>query len=127
VCVSDTCTCLELSGRDFRKLMETSPESMGSIEELCWRRDFKKAVALKLKKDFPYDNPREAFDAVNENGSEELDARAIGKLLREMDPEYTDDEIQSVIKVMDLTGSGSVSFDEFKKVFVANVRTSAAM
>lgn len=127
VCLSDTCTCLELSGRDFRKLMETSPDTMGSIEELCWRRDFKKAVALKLKKDFPYDNPREAFDAVNENGDKELDARAIGKLLREMDPEYTDEEIQSVIKVMDLTGSGSVSFDEFKKVFVANVRTSAAM
>jgi serine/threonine protein kinase len=127
LCLSDTCTCLELSGRDFRKLMDTSPDTMGSIEELCWRRDFKKAVAKKLKKDFPYDNPREAFDAVNENGDEELDARAIGKLLREMDPEYTDDEIQSVIKVMDLTASGSVSFDEFKKVFVANVRTSAAM
>jgi serine/threonine protein kinase len=127
VCVSDACTCLELSGRDFRKLMETSPDTMGSIEELCWRRDFKKAVARKLKKDFPYDNPREAFDAVNENGDEELDARAIGKLLREMDPDYTDEEIQSVIKVMDLTASGSVSFDEFKKVFVANVRTSAAM
>jgi serine/threonine protein kinase len=127
VCLSDTCVCMELSGRDFRKLMETSPDTMGSIEELCWRRDFKKAVALKLKKDFPYDNPREAFDAVNESGAEELDAQAIGKLLREMDPEYTDDEIQSVIKVMDLTASGSVSFDEFKKVFVANVRTSAAM
>jgi serine/threonine protein kinase len=127
VCVSDTCTCLELSGRDFRKLMETSPETMGSIEDLCWRRDFKKAVALKLRKDFPYDNPREAFDAVNEHGDEELDARAIGKLLREMDPEYTDEEIQSVIEVINLTASGSVSFDEFKKVFVANVRTSAAM
>jgi Ca2+-binding EF-hand superfamily protein len=47
--------------------------------------------------------------------------------MREMDPDYTDDEVREIIQVLDLTNSGNVGFDEFKKVFVGDIRTSESM
>ena len=47
--------------------------------------------------------------------------------MRDMDKDYTAEEIQEVMDVVDLTGSGDVSFDEFCKVFIANIKTSASI
>ena len=47
--------------------------------------------------------------------------------MRDMDKEYTDEEIHEVMDVVDLTGSGDISFDEFCKVFIANIKTSASI
>lgn len=130
LCISDGgCMAQELLGSDFRKLMEMSPDMKESIRELCLRRDFKKAVVYRLKKEFPYSNPREAYDAVSENkcDSNGLDAEAVGKLMRELNPEYTDDEIMELLRVLDLNYSGRISFDEFKKLFIADIRTSASI
>ena len=49
------------------------------------------------------------------------------KRMRDMDKDYTDDEIQEVMDVVDLTGSGDISFEEFCKVFIANIKTSASI
>jgi Ca2+-binding EF-hand superfamily protein len=51
----------------------------------------------------------------------------ISMLMREIHPEYTDDEILEIIRVLALTNSNDVSFDEFKKVFVADIRLSASV
>ena len=47
--------------------------------------------------------------------------------MRDMDKDYTDDEIQEVMNVVDLTGSGDICFEEFCKVFIANIKTSASI
>ena len=47
--------------------------------------------------------------------------------MRDMDKDYTDDEIQKVMNVVDLTGSGDICFEEFCKVFIANIKTSASI
>ena len=47
--------------------------------------------------------------------------------MRDMDKDYTAEEIQEVMDVVDLTGSGDVSYDEFCKVFIANIKTSASI
>jgi CRP-like cAMP-binding protein len=130
ICASaEGCMAHELKGRDFRKLIDLSPDMKASLRDLCLRRDFKKAVVMRLKKEFPYDNPWEAFDAVcaGKCSAEGLDEEAIGNLMRAMDPEYTDEEVREMINVLDLANSGKVTFDEFKKVFVADIRTAASI
>jgi CRP-like cAMP-binding protein len=128
VCVSDEgCKVFEMQGKDFRNLMEVSEHVKDSFLDLCRRRDFKKAVVFRLRKQFPYHNPREAFDAVDSEGRGVLNAKSIGNLMRELDEDFTDAEITDIIKTLNLTGSGTVSFDEFQKVFVANIRTSGSI
>ena len=90
------------------------------------RRDFKKAVVMRLNKEFPYQNPREAFESVKTDQShpEYLSKQEVAKLMREFYSTYSDREVKELIGTMDLTHSGTVSFDEFKKVFIADIKSS---
>ena len=117
----------ELIGKDFRKLVNSSPNIQDAIRDLQLRREFKKAVVRRLRKEFPYHNPREAFQAADDQNKGMLDKTSIGKLMRELNPEYTEDEIQELLDALDITKSGNVTFDEFKKVFIADIRTAASM
>jgi len=129
VCASKTCKTYEMTGRDFRALLEMSPDMATSLRDLCLRRDFKKAVVQRLKQEFPYQNPRQAFDAVKTDRTcESLTVQEISDLMRELNAEYTDEEIRQVLAAIKLnTNSGNMSFDEFKKVFIANIKTSASI
>ena len=65
ICASpEGCRAEKMSCKDFRTLMDSSPGMEDSLRELSIRRDFKKAVVHRLRKEFPYDNPKAAFDAV---------------------------------------------------------------
>jgi len=127
VCITPRCVVKVMKGHDFRKLMDLYPEAKSAIRDLSLQRDFKKAVVFRLKKEFPYSDPVKAFEAVGVDKDGELGVEAISKIMRDMDPAYTDDEIQEVIRIMDLTGSGTICFDEFRKVFVADIRASASI
>jgi hypothetical protein len=125
---ADECVLLEMKGRDFHRLAKRAPDIMTSIRNLSLRRDFKKAVVHRLKKEFPYDNPREAFDAVKlDKKRQNLNVEDVTQLMRELNPNYTKAEILEIIRVLALTKSDDVSFDEFKKVFIADVRLSASV
>lgn len=116
LCVSNEgCIAQKLAGRDFRKLVDVSPNVKDSLYDLNMRRQFKKAVVLRLNKEFPYANPREAFDAVDLEKRGVLDVEAISKLLRELNPEITKEEINEMMVALDLTQSGDITFEEFKK------------
>jgi len=121
------CVLKELPKDEFRKLKKKSPDIVDSLRDLSIRRDFKKAVVQRLRKEFPYDNPREAFDAVKTDpNSDRLDFKAVASLMRELHP-YTDAEILEIIRTLDLTNTGDINFDEFKKLFVADIRKSASI
>ncbi|CAB9525992.1 MAP kinase-activated protein kinase 2 (Fragment) [Seminavis robusta] len=129
ICATESgCTVYEMQGRDFRKLMRRAPDIKASLHNLCMRRDFKKAVVMRLNKEFPYQNPREAFDAVKTDTSRphHLSKEEVANLMREFYSSYSDKEVSELIRTMDLTGSGTVSFDEFKKVFIASKKGSEA-
>jgi serine/threonine protein kinase len=126
-CETDSCVCQVMTGREFRRLMDLNPDAKASLRELCLRRDLKKAIVHKLQADFPYDNPMVAFLAVGVDENGLLGVNSITKIMRDMDPEYTDNEIEELVKIMDLTNSGTVSFEEFRKVFVADIRASASI
>jgi serine/threonine protein kinase len=126
-CESDSCVCQVMAGREYRRLMDLNPDAKASLRELCLRRDLKKAIVHRMKKEFPYNNPMEAFLAVGVDANGLLGVDSITKIMRDMDPEYTDNEIAELFNIMDLTNSGTVSFEEFRKVFVADLRTSASI
>lgn len=124
---ADGCVIKEMMGSEFHALSETLPEIKASLADLSLRRDFKKAIVLRLKKEFPYDNPREAFDAVKIGSCNELNFQAVSSLMRELNPGYTDDEIKEMIQTLDLVNSGSVTYEQFEKIFVADIRKSASI
>lgn len=121
------CILQNLKGDDFRKVAQESPNVKESLQDLCRRRDFKKAIVKRMNVDFPYANPRLAFDAVDSKNMGYLDFETIAVLLREFDESYKDDEVRMVLKACDLTKSGRIEFEEFQKVFVADINKSASM
>mmetsp|Transcript_9084 Transcript_9084/g.21605 ORF Transcript_9084/g.21605 Transcript_9084/m.21605 type:complete len:776 (-) Transcript_9084:1007-3334(-) len=128
VCVDeDGCVAQGLPGTNFRKLYADSENVRNSIRDLLLRRELKKAIVQRLKKEFPYDNPEEAFRAVDSEGKGVLDKKCIEKLMKEWNPSITEAEVREVLGVLDITKSGHVTFDEFKKVFIGSIRTSASM
>jgi len=128
ICVSKTCKVYEMSGKDFRALLDLSPDMKASLTDLGLRRDFKKAVVKRIKKEFPYQNPREAFDAVKTDKScEDLTSQEVRNLMKELNPKYSDEEIRQVLDAIKLTESNRMSFEEFQKVFVADIKASSSM
>jgi serine/threonine protein kinase len=128
-CVSKGgCVGQELLGEDFRKLAEESPHIRTTLRDLQLRREFKKAVVRRLKKQFPYKRPKEAFQAADNKDMGYLDKESVAALMRELHPGYTDDEIAEILETLSLTSkTGRVTFDEFKKVFIGDKRTSESM
>mmetsp|Transcript_3229 Transcript_3229/g.8942 ORF Transcript_3229/g.8942 Transcript_3229/m.8942 type:complete len:865 (+) Transcript_3229:216-2810(+) len=128
VCVSkEGCVAQALQGREFRKLLASSTSVQDSLKELYLRREFKKAIVMRMRKNFPYDDPEEAFAAADEEHVGRLNKENVSKLMREMNPDFTDEEVEGVIHALNLTGSGSVTFEEMKKALVGDLRTSASM
>lgn len=127
-CISEGgCIATRMLGPDFRKLMDASPDIKESLTDMMNRRDFKKAVVLRLGHEFPYVNPREAFDAVDVKRRGVLHVEDVTRLMRSLDMNYTDFEVQSMMQTLDLSKDGEITFDEFKKVFIGDIRTTQSM
>jgi CRP-like cAMP-binding protein len=89
---ADGCIVQELDGARFRSLASNYADIYSSMHDLCRRRDFKKAVVLRLQSEFPYNNPRKAFDAIRrgqETNAQYLDFDAVASLMRELNDDYT--------------------------------------
>jgi CRP-like cAMP-binding protein len=91
---SDGCIIQELDGVRFRSLASSYADIYSSMHDLCLRRDFKKAVVLRLQSEFPYNNPRKAFDAILQgqettNSQQYLDFTAVASLMRGLNDDYT--------------------------------------
>jgi serine/threonine protein kinase len=121
------CIATRMLGPDFRKLMDASPDIKESLTDMMNRRDFKKAVVIRLGHEFPYNNPREAFDAVDVKRRGVLHVNDVTRLMRSLDKDYTDFEVQSMMNTLDLSRDGEITFDEFKKVFIGDIRTTQSM
>lgn len=127
-CISpEGCVASRMLGHDFRQLMDASPNLKESLIDMMNRRDFKKAVVSKLGSEFPYEDPRKAFDACDAKKRGALLLDDVAKLMRDMDKDYTEDELQMMMQTLDLSKDGKISFDEFVKVFIGNIRTTQSM
>ena len=126
-CITDECVALRMFGRDFRQLMDAAPHVKESLTDMMNRRDFKKAVVLRLGHEFPYDDPRKAFNAVDINKRGFLQKKDIAHIMRSMDKDYTDGEVDAMMHTLDLSNDGKVRYDEFVKVFIGDIRATQSM
>mmetsp|Transcript_9203 Transcript_9203/g.17325 ORF Transcript_9203/g.17325 Transcript_9203/m.17325 type:complete len:804 (+) Transcript_9203:48-2459(+) len=118
VCSSDECIVHEMKARDFYELYNTSSRMKAALTEVCYRREFQKALVTKTQKEFPdVKDLREVFDAADLDKSGVLNIDEVTVLLRSFDPSMTEDEIKEVITSLDLDESGRISFNEFKIIF----------
>jgi CRP-like cAMP-binding protein len=128
VCVSDTCTTHEMKARDFYELYESHPNIKSSLRELCYRREFQKALVKMTKKEFPSINDlADVFNAADIDGTGFLEIDEVKKVLISFDPSLSETEIKEVLMSLDLDESGRISFDGFKLIFGMNEARAASI
>lgn len=104
----------------FRTIDSRSHKTMKeSIRDICFRREFQKAVCVMTGRSFPKNEKdlRKAFDAVDKNKSGVLELRNIRNAIKRLDPTFSEDEIRQILQSLDLDSSGQVSWAEFKRIF----------
>lgn len=119
-CMSDSCSVGVLAGKELRRAMAKNAALRESFFDIIMRRDFKKALCAHLQRPFPETEAemKAAFQAlVPEDGPPELELDTLRKMMKSFDPTYTDEDIQSMLTSMDLTGSNSLTWSEFKAIF----------
>jgi len=122
VCATGKCKLLEMAGKDFLTLYNSTPNMKQSFREICFRRDVQKAIAKKFGKEFSssVDDLRKAFDAVDLDKSGAIDLDEVKALLRSIYPSLSDDDelFSQVLQALDIDGDKTIKWEEFKKVFL---------
>jgi CRP-like cAMP-binding protein len=118
-CVTDECNMVEIGPRAFRSLLDSSSSLKDALGDLGFRREFQKAVVLYTKKDFPTTEKelRDAFATIQENRHSGIVLKDAERLLKNMNPSLSEEEIKEIFQALDLGGRGSVNFETFKVLF----------
>jgi len=121
VCASDTCIIKSLPLEKLKKLADNYGVLRSTLHELALRQEFRRAVVLRRMKSFPNkEQLKEAFDEIDADSSGTLDAGELRILMQSLGAKFSDDEISTLIKTLDLNESGAVDFHEFEHVFSEN-------
>jgi len=119
-CASDICRLHVMNGEDFLALVESSPNMAKALRDMCRKRLFKKAVktyALESKRGLSDDDLVAAFYDADIDRTGTLNLDEVRRLMHRMDPNYPMEEIQALLKFVDVDGDGKISLDEFKSIF----------
>lgn len=118
-CISDVCRVQALSSKVMQDLFRADKSLGEDFRDLILRRDFKKAVCFEIKRAFPTTKSeiRETFDMIDKDKSGEIDLEEIACIVRRFDPTYNEKDIVGMLKSLDLNDSGSLSWEEFYRIF----------
>jgi CRP-like cAMP-binding protein len=118
-CVGDSCKMGILKSTDMHRLFKKNPSLEASFYDIILRRDFKKAICSATKRPFPETEGdlRAAFEVIDTNKSGVLELDKLRRVMLDFDPSYKEEDIQTLLKSMDLSKSGSLTWKEFKHVF----------
>ncbi|KAL9187781.1 hypothetical protein ACHAXT_006159 [Thalassiosira profunda] len=117
-CAKDTCVVDSIPLKRLQKLSEKYPVLESTLKELALRQEFRRAVVLRRMKSFPNkEQLKEAFDELDEDRSGTLDAQELRALMQSLGAAFSDSEITTLIRTLDLNESGEVTFREFEHVF----------
>jgi CRP-like cAMP-binding protein len=121
-CTSNQCKLLAMDAKDFKRLIRANPSVREGLHETALRRQFQKALVFATKKPFPTreEELREAFVSVDYNHSGQIDLSDVALMLRNMDSTFTNKDIALILNSLDLDDDGSISWDEFKRIFGMN-------
>lgn len=118
-CVSDHCRVRILPGCDFDSLLQARPTLATNLRDICYKREIRKAICLALKRDFPQTESelREVFTLLSSTQTKAIELTTIRRLLHGLDPTYTEQCVQDFLQALDLSESGNIQWDEFKRLF----------
>lgn len=124
VCASDTCKVRVLNAPDFFALLALQPSLAESFREICYRREFRKALCHTTKKPFPrtVHELRKAFDVIDTNHTGAIELCELRAMIKRFDPQYTEENVHDILKALDLSNTGKVTWEEFRRVFRINKR-----
>ena len=116
-CRSGTCRVLEIPSGAFEEILSSSPGLKESLLDACLRREFQKAVVYKTQKDFPRSSSAllSAFRSVT--AAESISIEAVRALMKNMNPNISEDEVKDMFKSLDPTEKGSIDFQAFQQIF----------
>mmetsp|Transcript_7856 Transcript_7856/g.12467 ORF Transcript_7856/g.12467 Transcript_7856/m.12467 type:complete len:836 (-) Transcript_7856:441-2948(-) len=117
-CVGESCKIGILKGKDMHALFRNNPSLQSSFHDIILRRDFKKAICASTRRKFPEteEELRASFDDIACR-AETLELADLRRLMLDFDPTYTEQDIHSLLKSMDLNNSGNVTWEEFKVAY----------
>ena len=64
------------------------------------------------------DELKEAFRIYDKEGNGYITTDVLKEILREIDPELTEDDLDNIIEEVDEDGSGTLDFDEFQEMMM---------
>jgi CRP-like cAMP-binding protein len=118
VCATDECVIKSLPLDELDRLAKKYPELESTLQELALRQEFRRAIVLRRMQSFPTNAQlREVFDSLDTNKDGTIGLGEVRELMQTLGGAFTDEEISSLIKSIDLTDSGNVDFSEFQSVF----------
>jgi Ca2+-binding EF-hand superfamily protein len=103
-------------------LLDSHPKMKAAIRDTCLRREFQKALCVKTKKAFPRTESelRAAFKAVDRDKDGVIELPEIRSMILNLDPTYSEEDIKDILVSLDLNDSGTVTWEEFKRIFGMN-------
>lgn len=119
-CVSDTCRLHEMQAKDFLQLVESSPEMAKALRDMCRKRLFKKAVkafSLERKRGLSDEDIVATFHEADLDRTGLINIDELRELMHRMDPTLPLEEIQAILKFIDVDEDGKISLEEFKRLF----------
>lgn len=123
VCKDDRCKLGVLKGKDMHALFRQKPSLEASFHDILLRRDFKKAICSCTMRCFPETEQelRASFDDIIKASSDSnksfLSLDDLRRVMLEFDSSYTESDIRSLLKSMDLNASGNITWEEFKVAY----------
>ena len=103
-------------------LLRQSPDLKRACHRMAFRREFRRAIVLRTRKSFPRASDlRRVFDSIDRDSSGDLDVDEVKELMKDLDKALSQEQIQELVKSMDLNGSGSINFEEFQSIFGRSV------
>eukprot|EP00611_Tribonema_gayanum_P025464 TRINITY_DN5797_c0_g1_i1.p1 TRINITY_DN5797_c0_g1~~TRINITY_DN5797_c0_g1_i1.p1 ORF type:complete len:745 (+),score=306.50 TRINITY_DN5797_c0_g1_i1:85-2319(+) len=123
------CVINEVSGAEFLKLLMSRPSSFRrDVQQLMRARQFRHGVykllaaqevavpSLDSRTTFSTEELRAVFDAVDVDGSGEIELSELTEALFRVDSGLTEEGVREIIAILDLDASNTISFEEFVKI-----------
>ena len=120
VCSSKICKLHEMLGSDFLAVMESSPETLIALQNMCRKRLFKKAIkmfSLGKNRGLQNEDIVAAFHEADKDQTGHLSLDSVRDLMHTLDPTIPESEILALMLFIDVDEDGYCTLGDFKRLF----------